>query len=235
MPYQLREDCNRPYAATARGARHASHQVVVPLRRLGSLKIARLIVICGPSGTGKGTLVRRLVREFPDLIVSVSATTRAQRPDETDGVEYHFLSRDEFLRGIEEGRFLEWAEYGGNYYGTPLEPVEKALQAGRDVILEIEREGARQVMEQRPEAIGIFILPPSLEELERRLRGRNTESEESIARRLRCAEVELREHHGSEVRQGPHFDYAILNDDLEQATQDLCRLVRQIRGLRTTG
>lgn len=162
-------------------------------------------------------------------MLSVSATTRERRPGETDGVDYFFVTPEEFLEGVEQGRFLEWAEYGGNYYGTPLAPVEAALAEGRDVILEIDVQGARQVMERRPDAVGIFILPPSLEELERRLRARNTETEDTIARRLDHAEAELDAHRQDENREVRYFDYAIVNDDLEQAAEELCRLVAEIR------
>ncbi len=192
--------------------------------------IARLIVICGPSGAGKGTLVERLLRRFPDLVVSVSATTRPRRSkDEVDGKDYFFLSEEEFRRRVDAGSFLEWASFSGNLYGTPKDEVFGHLEAGRDVVLEIELDGARQIAERFPAALMIFVKPPSLQELERRLRGRKTESEASISRRMRRAEEEL-----EAVEQGTwagsrSFDYVIVNDSVSRAADELARIVQRTR------
>ncbi len=175
-------------------------------------KRGNLFVISGPSGVGKGTLVAKLADE-DDIWVSVSATTRAPRAGEVEGRSYFFMSRDAFLEKVEKGGFIEWAEYSGNCYGTPKDKVDEQLDAGRDVILEIEVQGALQVKELLPDTKLIFIEPPSLEVLEKRLRGRGTESEEAIARRLRTAKVELDEK--------MKYDYTLVNDDLEEAFQEL--------------
>ena len=176
---------------------------------------ARLTVITGPSGVGKGTLVSRLLAKHPSIWLSVSATTRAARPGELDGQSYFFLSREAFEAQVAEGGFLEWAEFAGNLYGTPRGPVEQQLAAGRPVLLEIELEGARQVRQSFPAAFQLFIRPPSFAELERRIRGRGTDSEEAIARRLERARVEL-------AAEG-EFDAALVNGDLEQALAKLER------------
>jgi len=164
-----------------------------------------------------------------NLVVSVSATTRGRRAGEREGVEYHFLSRQEFLRRVEDGRFLEWAEYGGNLYGTPGDFVHAALSGGSDVLLEIELQGARQIMERCPAAVGIFIAPPDLQTLEGRLRDRNTESESDIALRMAHAQDELDALERDRGGTGRYFDYAIVNDDLEQASLELLSAIEQIR------
>ena len=176
---------------------------------------ARLTVITGPSGVGKGTLVGRLLERHPSIWLSVSATTRAPRAGEVDGQSYFFLSREAFERQVAEGGFLEWAEFAGNLYGTPRGPVEEHLAAGRPVLLEIELEGARQVRQSFPAGFQLFIKPPSFEELERRIRGRGTDSDEAIARRLERARVEL----AAEAE----FDAALVNGDLDEALAELER------------
>ncbi|MGQ9870736.1 guanylate kinase, partial [Leptodesmis sp.] len=153
--------------------------------------LGRLIVLTGPSGVGKGTLLRSLLRRHPDLYLSVSATTRAPRPGEVDGKDYYFLSRPEFERMIANGEFLEWAEFAGNLYGTPKASVDNQIQQGHRVILEIELEGARQVRQYFPDALRIFILPPSLPELESRIRTRGKDTEDAIVRRLQRAKEEI--------------------------------------------
>ena len=175
----------------------------------------------GASGVGKDTLRREAVPGLGDLFYSVSATTRPRRPSEDEGVEYYFLDTPTFESMIDEGGLLEWAEYVGDYYGTPRAPVEAALRAGRDVLLELELAGARQLRQALPDAVMIFIAPPSLAELERRLRGRGTDDEAKIQKRLARAREEIRA-----VRE---FDYAVVNDDLATAVADFQAVVRAER------
>ena len=176
-----------------------------------------LIVISGPSGAGKGTLVKRLLADVDHAWVSVSATTRAPREGEADGREYFFLTRDDFERGIAAGDFLEWAEYDGNLYGTPRASVQEHLDAGDDVVLEIEVQGADQVNANAPECLRVFVATPSIEVLEERLRGRGTNSEESIRARMRTAEVEL--------SRKMEYDCVLVNDDLDTAAAALADYV----------
>jgi guanylate kinase len=182
------------------------------------LPAGRLFVITGPSGVGKGTLIRRLLERVPGLELSVSATTRPPRPGERDGAEYHFLSDDEFQRLAREGELLEHATYSGRRYGTPRSEVEPRLAAGRSVVLEIEVQGARQVRQAMPEAVQVFIAPPSPAALRERLEGRATDRPEEIERRLSAAQEELAAR--------SEFGYVIVNDDLERATDELVELVR---------
>ncbi len=172
---------------------------------------ARLFVIAAPSGAGKTTLVKRLVERNPHLRFSVSFTTRRQRVNETEGEDYYFVSKEEFLRLRDSGELLESAVVFDNCYGTGRREVEALLAEGHHVILEIDWQGARQVRRARPDAVSIFILPPSRAELERRLRARRTDSEDDIARRLRDAIGDMS--HWDE------FDYAVVNDDLEEAVE----------------
>lgn len=180
--------------------------------------MARLTVITGPSGVGKGTLVSQLMQRHPQIWLSVSATTRAPRTGEEEGHSYFFLSRERFEQQVAEGGFLEWAEFAGNLYGTPRAPVEAQLAAGRPVLLEIELEGARQVRQSFPAGFQLFIEPPSFEELERRIRGRGTDSEEAIARRLERARVEL--------AAAAEFDAVLVNADLDSALTELEQLMQ---------
>jgi len=177
------------------------------------MEIGKLIVLTGPSGVGKGTLWRSLWERHPELYLSVSATTRSPRPGEVAGKHYYFVDRQQFESMISAGELLEWAEYAGNYYGTPRPPVEERIQRGEWVVLEIELQGARQVQQTFPSAWRVFILPPSLAELERRIRERGQDSAEAIARRLQQAEVE--------IQAAPEFDVQVVNDDFEQALLDL--------------
>jgi guanylate kinase len=177
----------------------------------------RLFLITGPSGVGKGTLVAALLARHPQIWLSISATTRAPRAGEVDGQHYFFLERSAFEAKVAQGGLLEWAEFAGNCYGTPRDPVELQLAAGRPVLLEIELEGARQVRRSFPSGFQIFIEPPSFEELERRIRGRGTDSEEAITRRLQRARVEL--------EAAGEFDAVLVNGDLEQALAELERLM----------
>lgn len=173
----------------------------------------RLIILTGPSGVGKGTILRLLLDRHPDIYLSVSATTRAPRSGEVDGRNYFFLTHAEFERMIAAGEFLEWAEFAGNYYGTPKRPVIAQIDRGQWVLLEIELQGARQVAEQFPEAFRVFLAPPSFEELEQRIRQRGQDSEASIQQRLAKAK--------QEVHAADEFDLRIVNDDLDQAIAQL--------------
>lgn len=183
------------------------------------MRTGNLFVISGPSGTGKGTLIARLVEEVPDTWVSVSATTRRPRPGEEEGVSYYFMTKEEFLSLADQGGFLEWATYSDNCYGTPRASVEREMAEGKQVILEIEVQGALQVKEKMPEAHLVFIEPPSLEELERRLRGRGTETDEAVQKRMDTAVVELS--HKME------YDIRLVNDDLDEATRQLVAYVNE--------
>lgn len=174
------------------------------------MKKGLLIVISGASGTGKGTVCKELLARERGVAFSVSATSRAPRDGEQDGREYYFRTRAEFEAMIAEGAFLEYADVYGNYYGTPLAPIEARRSAGEDILLEIDTQGALNVMERCPDGTFIFLLPPSLEELRRRITGRGTESEESLARRLAAAR--------DEIRLGRRYRYAVLNDTVEDAT-----------------
>lgn len=174
------------------------------------MKKGLLIVISGASGTGKGTVCKELLARERGVAFSVSATSRAPREGEQDGREYYFRTRAEFEAMIAEGAFLEYADVYGNYYGTPLAPIEARRSAGEDILLEIDTQGALNVMERCPDGTFIFLLPPSLEELRRRITGRGTESEESLARRLAATR--------DEIRLGRRYRYAVLNDTVEDAT-----------------
>ncbi|HKH76787.1 MAG TPA: guanylate kinase [Rubrobacteraceae bacterium] len=184
------------------------------------MRRGKLIVVSGPSGAGKSTLIRQALEAVPELAYSVSATTRAPREGEVDGRDYVFLSREQFERWIEEGRFLEWAEYSGNLYGTPEEKVEEYLDEGWSVILEIELQGARMVREKRPDAVMVFVRAPNLEETRKRLLGRATETVEALEARMTTAI--------SEVAARDEFDYEIVNSEREQAREDMLKTMREI-------
>lgn len=175
-----------------------------------------LFIVSGPSGCGKGTVLVEILKQ-DNVYYSVSATTRAPRPGEINGVNYHFLSKDEFEKLIENGGMLEYANYCGNYYGTPKKPVEDMLAEGKNVILEIEVQGALKVMEKCPEAVSVFILPPSLKELRRRLHKRGTETEEVIEKRIGEA--------AGEIRKAVNYDYVMINGELEIAVSDLLSII----------
>ncbi len=180
-----------------------------------------VVVLAGPSGVGKGTVHRRVREELPEAILSVSLTTRAPRPNEQTGVDYWFVDRPTFERAIADGDLLEWTEYAGNLYGTPVGPLDEAVARGKVVILDFEQEGAFAVKEARPETLTIALLPPSMEELERRLRQRGTEDEEVVDRRLEVVRQQL-----------PHwrrFDRVIENDDLETCVRDVLAAIEDAR------
>jgi len=191
--------------------------------------IARLIVISGPSGAGKGTIIKRVMKLVPGLKLSVSDTTRPRRRREREGNQYHFIDATEFRRRVEEGLFLEWAEYTGNLYGTPLGPVEEAMAGGTDVILEIELKGADKVLAERPEVLMIYIMPPSFEELERRLRNRATDSEAAISDRLARAKDEMAEVEKRAARGLPPLHYVIVNDRVKRASEELAGIIERTR------
>ena len=172
-----------------------------------------LMVFSGPSGCGKGTVLKEFFAQGGEAFLSVSATTRAPRPGEENGVHYFFLQKEEFERMIVQGEILEHASYCGNYYGTPRGPVYERLERGENVILEIEVQGALQIREKCPEAVLVFVLPPSLKELERRLVDRNTEDRETVDRRLSAA--------AEEIRMAYQYDYVVVNDALDDAVQEL--------------
>ncbi len=182
-----------------------------------------LIVISAPSGTGKGAILNEFNKKYFDdkIIYSISATTRSPRPGEENGVNYYFISKDEFKSKISKGGFLEYAEYCDNFYGTPKDAVMNALSNGIDVILEIETVGAKKVKQNYPEAVMVFVLPPSLEELKARLVGRGTETKESLAKRLEAAKNEL--------RLAPDYDYVLVNDIIEDAAYKLNTIIKSQR------
>ena len=176
-------------------------------------KEGKLFVISGCSGVGKGTLLGLLLKQHPGLKLSVSTTTRLPRPGEKDGINYFFTDKEQFLKEVNDDKFLEWAEFNGNFYGTKKEWVENMLSCGENLILEIETKGALQIKKKLPSSVLIFILPPSLEELEHRLRGRNTEDEKTIQGRLH--EVQR------EIECSKQYDYRIVNDNLDNALKTL--------------
>ncbi|XP_045539576.1 guanylate kinase [Papilio machaon] len=181
----------------------------------------RPLVLCGPSGSGKSTLLKRLLKEFPDKFgFSVSHTTRAPRPGEKDGIHYHFTNKDDMLAAIEKGEFLETATFSGNMYGTSKQAVEHVRRTGRICVLDIEMEGVKQVKKTDLDPLLVFVMPPSIEELERRLRARNTEQEDALKKRLETAkrEIEFGEQPGN-------FHIIILNDNLDKAYSDLCEFI----------
>lgn len=177
----------------------------------------KLFVLSGSSGVGKGTVISGFLKRNPSYSLSISCTTRKMRPGETEGVNYFYLTREEFEKSVQNGEFLEWAEFAQNLYGTKRAFVEKCLNNGKDLILELETIGALKVKEQMPDAVLIFIAPPSFEELEHRLRNRHTEDEETIQKRL----SEVR----AEIERSKKYDYVIVNDEVDRAIAELEKII----------
>lgn len=182
-----------------------------------------LVVFSGPSGSGKGTVLAAYLAEHPEAAFSVSATTRQPRPGEVDGVNYHFVTRQRFEELLREGEILEHTQYNGNYYGSPAGPIREALASHRDVVLEIEVDGAMQIRRRFPEAVLIFVVPPSFRVLRERLTGRGTETPEQISGRLAAARRELAE--------APKYDYLLVNDRLEDAVRQLGEIIRSAKSV----
>lgn len=181
------------------------------------MKKGKTFIISGPSGVGKSTVLKKLFEGRDDLYFSISATTRQPRPGEQDGRDYHFISTEDFHEWIEADEFLEYAEYVGNFYGTPKKFVDAALIQGKDVILDIEVQGATQVYAKRPDTVRIFIAPPSWDELERRLTERGTDSADKVGKRLLRAKVEL--------KNAADYDYFVVNDTVENAVHEICSIM----------
>ncbi len=177
-----------------------------------------LIVFSGPSGVGKDTVLKELVKRNEDMRVSISMTTREPRGKEVDGVDYYFVSREYFEKKVSEGKMLEYAEYNGNYYGTPKAPVDEMLSSGISVILEIEVQGAAKIRALYPDAVSVFLFPPTLATLEKRLRNRGTEDEETVNHRLFIAE--------QEIRRAGEFEFGVINDELEKAVDELEMIIK---------
>ena len=188
-----------------------------------SKSFGKLFIITGPSGVGKGTILEKFFHNNKNIIYSRSETTRKPRPGEVNGVNYFFVTKEEFEASIQNDEFLEWAKYSDNYYGTKKKFVLKALSQGADVLLEIETQGAKKIMEKFPDCITIFFTPPNLDELEKRLRGRKTEDEESIQKRLQRVREEL--------KLAPHYKYAIVNDKVEDALEKLQKVYENEKNL----
>jgi len=180
-----------------------------------------IVVISAPAGAGKTTLCKRLLQSYPSFISSVSFTTRPPRKQEIEGVDYYFTSREDFEKLVEKDAFVEWAEVHGHLYGTSKEFLEKNIEAKKDVVLEVDVKGGEKIKEKYPQAILIFILPPSWEELEKRMRKRATEDEKSIRERLKNAK--------KEVKYLPFYDYFIVNDDINTAVRELCLIIEAER------
>lgn len=178
----------------------------------------KLFVISGSSGVGKGTVIKGFLKRNPDFALSISHTTRSEREGEVNGINYYFVSKQEFQQSIKNDEFLEWAEFSGNYYGTKKESVKKLLNENKNIILEIDTQGALQIKEKMPEAVLIFIAPPSYQDLEFRLRNRNTESEEAISKRLDFVKLE--------IRNSEYFDYKIINDEINTAIEELEKVIK---------
>ena len=180
--------------------------------------LKKLIIITGPSGVGKGTVVKELLDRNKDIWLSISATTRNPRVGEKDGLNYYFISEERFKDMIDKKEFLEWAQFAGNYYGTPLSTVNEKIEKGFIVLLEIEVEGAKQIKEKFPESLSIFLLPPSKAELEKRIRNRGTEKEEAIDRRLSRANYE--------IASSNQFDFVLTNHDVDETVKEVFKIIK---------
>ncbi|MEW5909073.1 MAG: guanylate kinase [Thermodesulfobacteriota bacterium] len=189
--------------------------------RISMKKSGSLFVFSGPSGVGKTTLCGAVIKHFPDMNYSISYTTRQPRKDEHDGVDYHFISKEEFIKGIDEGRWAEWAKVHGNYYGTSAEIIEKSLKEERDILLDIDVQGTRQILKRFPESIPIFIMPPSMDDLKGRLESRGTETEASIRERLLNAE--------EEIAQKGIYRHVVVNDSLKKTLDELVSIITAYR------
>lgn len=181
----------------------------------------QLYIVSGPSGSGKDTVLCKFFQNYPEIRLSISSVTRAMRKGETEGQKYHFISKEEFLKGLDDGKFLEHNEYMGNYYGTPREPVERCIAEGGDMILEIDVNGADAVKKLMPDAIRIFIMPPSFEVLKSRLCGRGTETNELVCGRLDSAVTE--------IARARDYDYIVVNGELERAVHELSAIIASER------
>jgi len=189
----------------------------------GQNKKGKLVVISGPSGVGKGTICKQLVRRLNDVCLSISATTRPKAKKEVDGKDYYFLPREQFGKQIKEGSFLEYAEVFGNFYGTPKDKVDEATAAGKTVILEIDVQGGRQVKAKCPDAVMIFIMPPTTKALVERITGRGRDAADVVQKRLAKANAEIE-------AAGNLYEYKIVNDDLEQAINEVMEIIRKANG-----
>ena len=178
----------------------------------------KLIILTGPSGVGKGTVIKEILDKETNIWLSVSATTRSPRKGEKEGENYYFLSENKFRKMIDKKMFLEWAEFAGNYYGTPLSSVREKIKKGFIVLLEIEVEGAKQIKEKFPESLSIFLLPPNKEELEKRIRNRGTEKEEAIEKRLSRANYE--------IEASDEFDFAVVNNDISDTVKRVIKIIK---------
>ena len=180
-----------------------------------------VFIISGPSGSGKDTVMTELFKKMPELLFSISSITRAMRAGEREGEKYNFITREEFEDMLKNDRLLEHNEFVGNYYGTPREPVERAVADGQDMVIEVDVNGAAQIREKMPEAVSIFIMPPSFAELKRRLSGRGTESEELIQKRLNSAL--------GEIKRATEYDYIVVNEDIAAAADDIMSVILSSR------
>ncbi len=178
----------------------------------------RLYIVSGPSGSGKDTILKEVFKKCPELFFSISSISRPMRPGEVEGEKYHFISKDEFLKLIEDDMLLEYNQFCGNYYGSPKKPVLDAIESGTDAVLEVDVNGAKQVRESMPDAVSIFIMPPSYSELRRRLSGRGTETEEVINARMETAL--------QEISRASEYDYIVINDDLSVAVDDFITVIK---------
>ena len=184
-----------------------------------NVKKGKLVVISGPSGTGKGTVIKELLKLRPEYVFSVSATTRKPRPGEADGIAYRFLSHEQFKEMIKNNEFLEYAQFVGEFYGTPIKPVLESVENGITTILDIEVQGAKQVMKKDIDALTVFITAPDMDELENRLRGRGTDSEEKLLARLERARQELEEKH--------YYDNIVINDNASRAAKEILSIIEK--------